>query len=87
MVFTPGSSRSTAPKDKGLVGWVREITDLVGLAAPACPAARDDPKSGREEGAWAAEVQVEEADVPVVVPHRGCVGKVRTGRGAQFTSR
>ena len=75
----PGFSRSTAPKDRDLDGLVaREGKDLVGQVVPVRPTARDGPKSGREEGAWAVEVQVEEADAhPAVIPHRGCAEKAR----------
>ena len=75
MASTRVYSRSTAPKDSDLNGRVaRKGKDLVGQAVPVCPAVRDGPKIGQEEGAWAVEAQVEEVNARVeAAPHRGCV--------------
>lgn len=84
MASTRAYSRSTAPKDSNLDALVaRKGKDLDGQVVPVCPAARDGPKIGREEGAWAGAAQ--EADARMVAaPHRGCVETAKKAIAGPF---
>lgn len=62
-----------------------EGKDLVSQAVPVCPAALEDRESGREEGAWAAEAQVQEADARVEAPHRECGERARAEGGVDLS--